>query len=151
MDLPRRHFLRLAAGAAVLPTLSQIASAQSYPARPVRIVVGFAAGGPRDIVSRLIGQWLSERLSQQFVIENRLGAGGTIGAEVVVRAPPDGYTLLSIGTPDVINATFYQKLSFNVARDIVPVASIGIEPNAMVLNPIGSGRNHPRVHRLRQG
>ena len=135
MDLPRRHFLHLAAGAAVLPTLSQIASAQSYPARPVRIVVGFAAGGPRDIVSRLIGQWLSERLSQQFVIENRLGAGGTIGAEVVVRAPPDGYTLLSIGTPDVINATFYQKLSFNVARDIVPVASIGIEPNAMVVNP----------------
>jgi len=135
MDLPRRHFLRLAAGAAVLPTLSRIASAQSYPARPVRIVVGFAAGGPRDIVSRLTAQWLSERLGQQFVIENRLGAGGTIGAEVVVRAPPDGYTLLSLGTPDVINATFYQKLSFSVARDIVPVASIGIEPNAMVLNP----------------
>jgi tripartite-type tricarboxylate transporter receptor subunit TctC len=135
MTVSRRYFLHLAAGTAVLPTLSRIASAQTYPARPVRIIVGFAAGGPRDIVSRLTGQWLSDRLGQQFVIENRLGAGGTIGAELVVRAPPDGYTLLSLGTPDVINATFYQKLNFNVARDIMPIASIGREPNAMVVNP----------------
>ncbi len=135
MTLPRRHFLRLAASAAALPSLSPVAFAQAYPARPVRIVVAFAAGGPRDIVSRLIGQWLSERLGHQFVVENRPGAGGTIGAELVVRAPPDGYTLLSLGTPDVINASFYQKLKFDIARDIVPVASIGREPNALVVHP----------------
>ena len=135
MTLPRRHFLRLAASAAALPSLSPVAFAQAYPARPVRIVVAFAAGGPRDIVSRLIGQWLSERLGHQFVVENRPGAGGTIGAELVVRAPPDGYTLLSLGTPDVINASFYQKLKFDIAHDIVPVASIGREPNALVVHP----------------
>src|SRR5262245_14959442 len=115
MTLPRRHFLRLAAAsAAALPSLSPVAIAQTYQARPVRIIVAFAAGGPRDIVSRLIGQWLSERLGHQFVVENRPGAGGTIGAELVVRAPPDGYTLLSLGTPDVINASFYQKLKFDI-------------------------------------
>jgi tripartite-type tricarboxylate transporter receptor subunit TctC len=134
MALTRRHFLYLATGAVTLPILSSPAVAQPYPSRPVRIIVGFAAGGPRDIVSRLIAQSLSERLGQQFVVENRLGAGGTIGAEAVVRAPPDGYTLLSLGTPDVINAMFYQKLSFDVARDIAPVAGIGREPNAMVVN-----------------
>src|SRR5262245_4372754 len=134
MALTRRHFLQLTTSAATLPALPAPALAQSYPSRPVRVIVGFAAGGPRDVVSRLIGQYLSERLGQQFVVENRLGAGGTIGAEAVVRAPPDGYTLLSLGTPDVINPAFYQKLSFDVARDITPVAGIGREPNAMVVN-----------------
>ena len=135
MSLSRRRFMRLAASAAILPCLSRGGQAQTYPARPVRIVVGFAAGGPRDVLSRLIGQWLSERLGQQFVTENRPGAGGNVGAELVVHAPPDGYTLLSIGTPDVINAAFYQKLSFNLMRDIAPVAGIGREPNALVVNP----------------
>jgi len=135
MNLPRRRFLQLAAGAAAFPTASRGAWAQTYPAQPVRLIVGFAAGGPRDIVSRLIGQWLSEHLGQQFFIENRPGAGGNIGAELVVRAPPDGYTLLALGTPDAINATLYQRLSLNVARDIAPVASIGREPNIMVVNP----------------
>jgi len=135
MNLPRRRFLQLAAGAAAFPTASRGAWAQTYPAQSVRLIVGFAAGGPRDIVSRLIGQWLSEHLGQQFFIENRPGAGGNIGAELVVRAPPDGYTLLALGTPDAINATLYQKLSLNVARDIAPVASIGREPNIMVVNP----------------
>jgi len=135
MNLPRRRFLQLAAGAAAFPTASRGAWAQTYPAQSVRLIVGFAAGGPRDIVSRLIGQWLSEHLGQQFFIENRPGAGGNIGAELVVRAPPDGYTLLALGTPDAINATLYQRLSLNVARDIAPVASIGREPNIMVVNP----------------
>ena len=135
MTLPRQHFLVSAVSAAAMPSLSPVAFAQAYPARPVRIVVAFAAGGPRDIVSRLIGQWLSERLGHQFVVENRPGAGGTIGAELVVRAPPDGYTLLSLGTADVINASFYQKLKFDIAHDIVPVASIGREPNALVVHP----------------
>jgi len=135
MNRPRRHFLQLALGAAAFVAPSQRSWSDAYPSRPARLIVGFAAGGPRDVVARLIGQWLSERLGQQFVTENRPGAGGTIGAELVVRAPPDGYTLLSLGTPDIISAAFYQKLSFNVMQDIIPVAGIGREPNAVVVNP----------------
>ena len=122
MKLPRRQFLHLAAGAAALPALSRVAGAQTYPTRPVRIIVGVAAGGGTDIVGRLIGQWLSERLGQQFIIENRPGAGATIGTEVVARAPPDGYTLLLVGAPSAISATLYDKLNFNFIRDIAPVA-----------------------------
>jgi tripartite-type tricarboxylate transporter receptor subunit TctC len=136
MKLPhRRQFLRLAAGAAALPAVSRITWAQAYPARPVRIVVGFAPGGGFDIVARLIGQWLSERLGQPFVIENRPGANSNIGTEAVVRAPPDGYTLLLCGNPNAINATFYNKLNYNFIRDIAPVAGILRGPYVLVVNP----------------
>ena len=122
MKLPRRHFLHLAAGAAALPALSRITWAQGYPSRPVRVIVPFAAGGGVDVIARLMGQWLSERLGQPFVIENRPGAGGNIGTEAVVRAPADGYTLLLITAANAINTTLYEKLSFNFVRDIAPVA-----------------------------
>src|SRR5215470_1099752 len=135
MKLPRRRFLHLAAGAAALPALSRIARAQVYPTRPVRIIVPFAPAGTTDIVARLMGQWLSERLGRAFVIENRPGAGTNIGTEVVVRAPPDGYTLLTVGAPAAINATLYDKLNFNFIRDIAPVAAIIREPLVMVVNP----------------
>jgi tripartite-type tricarboxylate transporter receptor subunit TctC len=135
MKLPRRQFLHLAVGAAALPVVSRIASAQAYPARPVRIIVASAAGGAIDIFGRLIGQWLSERLGQQFVIENRPGAGTNIGTEAVVRAPADGYTLLLVSAPAAINATLYEKLSFNFIRDIAPVASISHVPHVMVVHP----------------
>ena len=135
MKLPRRNFLRLAAGAAALPAASRIARAQAYPSRPARIVVPFAAGGATDIIARLIGQWLSERLGQQFVIENRPGAGSNIGTEVVVNAPPDGYTLLLVGASSAINATLYEKLSFNFLRDIAPVSGIISIPFIMAVNP----------------
>jgi tripartite-type tricarboxylate transporter receptor subunit TctC len=135
MKLPRRRFLYLAAGAAALPAVSRFAWAQSYPSRPVRIVVGFAAGGGADIAARLIGQWLSERLGQQFVIENRPAAGGNIGTDAVVKAAPDGYTVLLVASPNAINATLYEKLSFNFIRDIVPVASIIRSPNVMLVHP----------------
>lgn len=124
MKLPRRHFLRLAASVAALPALSRAAHGQSYPSRPVRIIVGFAAGGPNDILARLIGQWLSQRLGQQFFVENRPGAGSNLATEAVVRAPPDGYTLLLIGSPNAINATLYENKNFNFIHDITPVASL---------------------------
>src|SRR5215468_4982565 len=121
MKLPRRQFLYLAAGAAALPGLSRIARAQAYPSRPVRIIVGFPAGGPGDIVTRLIGQSLSERLGQPVIVENRAGAAGNIGTETVVRAPADGYTLLLTTVSNAVNATLYDKLNFNFIRDVAPV------------------------------
>jgi tripartite-type tricarboxylate transporter receptor subunit TctC len=118
MKLLRRQFLHLAAGATALPVVSRIAWAQTYPTRPVSLVAGYAPGGGADITARLIGQWLSERLGQQIVIENRPGASGNIATEAVVRAPPDGYTLLAIGSDNLINATLYQKLNYNFIQDI---------------------------------
>jgi tripartite-type tricarboxylate transporter receptor subunit TctC len=132
---PRRRFLALAAGAAALPAVSRIAWAQTYPTRPVRIIVAQAAGSAADVFARLIGQWLSERLGQQFIIENRPGAGTNIGTEAVVRASPDGYSLLLVTTASAINATLYDKLNFNFIRDIAPVASITSAPFVMVVNP----------------
>jgi tripartite-type tricarboxylate transporter receptor subunit TctC len=136
MKLPhRRQFLHLAAGVAALPALSRIASAQAYPTRPVRLVVGFAAGGGNDIVARTIGQWLSERLGQTFIIENRPGAGTNIATEAVVKSSPDGYTLLMVTPAAAINTTLYAKLNFIFHRDIAPVASIIRQPNVMLVNP----------------
>ena len=135
MKLPRRQFLDLAAGAAVLPAVSRIARAQAYPSRPVRWIVPFGPAGATDITARLIGQWLSERLGQQFVIENRPGAGGNVGTEAVVRAPADGYTLLLVNTANAISTTLYEKLSFNFVRDIAPIAPIVRFPYIMVVNP----------------
>jgi tripartite-type tricarboxylate transporter receptor subunit TctC len=135
MKLPRRQFLDLAAGAAVLPAVSRIARAQAYPSRPVRWIVPFGPAGATDITARLIGQWLSERLGQQFVIENRPGAGGNVGTEAVVRAPADGYTLLFVNTANAISTTLYEKLSFNFVRDIAPIAPIVRFPYIMVVNP----------------
>jgi len=135
MKLPRRTFLHLAAGAVALPAVSRIARAQAYPSRPVRIIVPFPAGLATDTIARLMGQSLSERLGQPFVIENRTGAGGNIGTESVVRATPDGYTLLLVGLSNAMNATLYKKLNFNFIREIAPVASIGGAPYVMVVNP----------------
>src|SRR5262247_2499615 len=133
--LGRRNFLHLAAGAAALPLVSRMARAQAYPSRPVRIVVPFTPGGASDITARLMGQWLSERLGQQFVIDNRPGGGTNTGTEAVVRAPADGYTLLMVGGYNAINATLYDKLNHNFIRDIAPVAGIIVVPNVMVVNP----------------
>jgi tripartite-type tricarboxylate transporter receptor subunit TctC len=135
MSLPRRRFLHLVSGAVVLPAVSRIARAQTYPTRPVRLLAGFPPGGAVDIVARVMGQWLSERLGTPFVIENRPGAGGNIATEAVVRAPPDGYTLLMVNVGNAINATLYDKLNFNFIRDIVPAASIMRAPGVMVVNP----------------
>jgi tripartite-type tricarboxylate transporter receptor subunit TctC len=143
MKLSRHQFLYLAAGTAALPAVSRIARAQTYPSRPVRIIVGFAAGSAFDILARLIGQRLSERLGQPFVIENRPGAGGNIGTEAVVRARPDGYTFLIAGSPDAINATLYDKLNFNFIRDIAPVAGIARAPNVMVVHPSFAAKTVP--------
>jgi tripartite-type tricarboxylate transporter receptor subunit TctC len=135
MKLPhRRQFLHLAAGAAALPAVSRIASAQAYPSRPVRLIVGAPAGGGFDIVARLMGQWLSERLGQSFVIENRPGAGSNIATEAVVRALPDGYMLLLVTAANAINTSLYERLSFNLSRDIAPVAGITRVPEVMVAN-----------------
>jgi tripartite-type tricarboxylate transporter receptor subunit TctC len=135
MKHSRRFFLHLAAGAAALPAGSRVAWAQPYPTRLVRVIVPFGLAGATDIVARLIGRWLSERLGQPFVIENRPGANTNLGVEAVVRAPPDGYTLVLVGAPSAINATFYDKLSFNFIRDIAPVAAIVRFPNVVVVNP----------------
>src|SRR5262245_14525623 len=135
MKLPRRQFLHLAAGAAALPSMLCFAWAQAYPTRPVRIIVGFPPGGPTDFHARLMGQWLSEQLGQQFIVENRPGAGGNTGTEAVVRAPPDGYTLLLASSPDAINAALYDKLSFNFIRDIAPVAGLIRNRLVMEVNP----------------
>ena len=135
MKLLRRQFLHLAAGAVALPTVSRFAWAQSYPTRPVRLVVGFPPGAAIDIVARLIGQWLTERLGQPFVIDNRPGAGSNLGTEAVAKAPPDGYTLLVGGAANAINATLYPKLNFNFVRDIAPVATIIRQPLVMQVNP----------------
>jgi tripartite-type tricarboxylate transporter receptor subunit TctC len=135
MKFPRRRFLRLAAGAAVLPLASRLALAQAYPSRPVRIIVPVAPGGALDILARIMGQWLSERLGQSVVIENRPGAGTNIGIEAAVRAAPDGYTLLLIPASVTTNATLYQDLTFNFIRDIEPVAMISTLPMVMEINP----------------
>ncbi len=135
MKLPRRRFLHLAAGAAALPAVSRFANAQSYPSRPVRIIAPTAPGGGPDILARLIGPWLSGRLGQQFVIENRPGGGSNIGTEAVVKSPPGGYTLLLATTTNTINATLYDKLNFNFIRDIAPVAGVIRGPYVMVVNP----------------
>jgi tripartite-type tricarboxylate transporter receptor subunit TctC len=144
MKLPhRRHFLHLAAGAAALPAASRFAWAQAYPARPVRIIAATGPGGAPDILARLIGQWLSERLGQQFVTENRPGGGNNIGTEAVVRAPPDGYTLLLVDPTASVNATLYEKLNYNFIRDIAPVAGIVRLPLVMVVNPSFPGQIVP--------
>jgi tripartite-type tricarboxylate transporter receptor subunit TctC len=145
MKLPRRQFLHLAAGAAALPAVSRIARAQAYPTRPVRIIVGFAAGGGYDIVARLMGQWLSERLDQPFVVENRPGAATNIATQVVVNASADGYTLLLVGVTNTINTTFYPKLNFNFIGDIAPVASITRQPQAMLVNPSFPAKTIPEL------
>ena len=145
MKLPRRNFLHLAAGAAALPAVSRIASAQAYPTRPVRIIVGFAPSGATDIMARLIGQWLSERLGQQFIVENRPGAASNIATEAVVNAPPDGYTLLVATSVNAINTTLYDKLNFNLIRDIAPVASIHREPLLVEVNPLVPVKTVPEL------
>ena len=134
MKLPRRQFLRLAAGAVALPAVSRLACAQAYPTKPVRILVGFAPGGATDTTARLMGAWLSERLGQQFIIENRPGAGTNIATEAVVRSPADGYTLLMVTASNAINATLYEKMNFNFLRDMVPVAGVIQYPNVVEVN-----------------
>ena len=143
MKFPRRQFLHLAAGAAALPAMARAASAQAYPTRPVHLVVPSTAGGGIDILARFLGQWLSDRLGRQFVIDNRPGAGGNIGVEMVVRAPPDGYTLLLVAVTNAINATLYDKLSFNFIRDIAPVAGATRASLVMVVNPAFPAKTVP--------
>jgi len=145
MKLLRREFLKLAGVAVAAPALSQRVWADDYPARPVHIVAGFAAGGGIDITARLIGQWLSERLKQSFITENRTGAGGNIGTEAVVHAPPDGYTLLLSTVPNAVNATLYDKLSFNFIRDIAPVAGIIRVPMVVLVHPSVPAKTVPEL------
>jgi tripartite-type tricarboxylate transporter receptor subunit TctC len=146
MILPRRRFLCLAVGAAALfPAVSRLAWAHDYPSRPVRVIVPFAAGGPTDILARLIGQWLSERLGQPFVIENRPGAGTNIATDMVVKAAPDGYTILMVNPANAINATLYDKLSFNFIRDIAPIAGLILLPNVLVVNPSVPAKSVPEL------
>src|SRR5580700_10804178 len=143
MKLPRRKFLHLAGGAAALSAVSLAAHAEGYPTRPVRLIVGFAPGGGNDITARLMGQWLSERLGQPFVIENRPGAGTHVATEAVVNAAPDGYTILFVAPSAAINATLYEKLNFNFIRDLAPIAGIMRIPNVMVVNPSVPARTVP--------
>ncbi|HEY4855518.1 MAG TPA: tripartite tricarboxylate transporter substrate binding protein [Xanthobacteraceae bacterium] len=146
MKLPRRRFLRLAAGAAALPAVSRIARAQTYPSRPVRVIVPFAPAGTTDILARLIGQWLSEQLGQSFIVENRPGASTMIGTEAVVRAPADGYTLILAATASAINTTLYEKkISYDFLRDIAPVAGILRVPNVVVVHPSLPVRTIPEL------
>ena len=135
MNRQRRRFLQSAAGAAALPLLSRVAAAQAYPSRPVHLMVGFAPAGPADILARLLGQWLSERLGQHFIVENRAGAGSNLATEAVVNSPPDGYALLLTTGANFINATLYKNLKFNFMQDTAPVIILGREPNAMVVHP----------------
>jgi tripartite-type tricarboxylate transporter receptor subunit TctC len=143
MKLPRRQFLHLAAGAAAVSTMSRTASALDYPTRPVHIVVGYAAGLAPDIIARLVGQWLSERLGQQFVIDNRSGAASNIATEIAAKSLPDGYTLLIVVSTNAINATLYTNLNFNFGQDLIPVASIGPAPFVMVVNPAFPAKTIP--------
>jgi tripartite-type tricarboxylate transporter receptor subunit TctC len=135
MKFPRRKFLHLAAGAAALPSISRVARADDYPNRPVHVIVGYAAGGPTDIAGRLIGQWLSQRLGQQFIVEDRAGAGSNLATELVVNAAPDGYTLLLVTQSNCINATLYNNMTFNFMRDIAPIAALMQAPSAMEVHP----------------
>jgi tripartite-type tricarboxylate transporter receptor subunit TctC len=141
----RRQFLHLAAGAAAMPVVSRAAWAQAYPTRPVRIIVATGPGGAPDILARMIGQWLSERLGQPFVTENRPGGGNNIGTEAVVRASPDGYTLLLVDPTASINATLYEKLNYNFMRDIAPVAGIVLLPQVLVVNPSLPAKTVPEL------
>jgi tripartite-type tricarboxylate transporter receptor subunit TctC len=143
LKIHRRKFLHLAAGAAALPALPRLARAQAYPNRPVHLIVPYPPGGGADLLARMMGQWLSERLGQQFVIENRPGAGGNLGTESVVRARPDGYALLVAVSPNAINATLYENLNFNFIRDIAPVAGLLRVPNVMVVNPLVPTKSVP--------
>jgi tripartite-type tricarboxylate transporter receptor subunit TctC len=146
MKLSRRQSLHLAAGAAALPLVPRIASAQTYPTRPVRIIVGFASGGIADVFTRLIGQWLSERMGQQFVVENRTGAGSNLAVEAVAKSQPDGYTLVTIGSTNAINATLYKNLNYNFITDIAPVASLyRNSPSVMVVNPLFPAKTIPEL------
>jgi tripartite-type tricarboxylate transporter receptor subunit TctC len=145
MRLPRRRFLQLAAGAAATSSVPCVTKAQAYPSRPVRIIVGYAPGGGQDILARLIGQWLSERLGQAFIIENRPGGGANIATEAVVRAPPDGYTLLTIGPAHAVNASLYDRLSFNFLRDIAPIASVTVNPSVLEVHPSVPARSVPEI------
>ena len=151
MKLSRRRVLRLAGAAVALPAVSRIASAQAYPSRPIRIVIGYTPAGSADITARLMGQWMSERLGQTVVIENRPGAGTNLATETVVRAPADGYTLLLVAPANAINATLFDKLNHNYLRDIAPVAGINRFANVMEVNPAVPVEDRPRVHRLCQG
>jgi tripartite-type tricarboxylate transporter receptor subunit TctC len=145
MKLPRRKFLHLAAGAAALPAVSRVARAQAYPTRPVRLIAGFPPGGVVDVFARLSGQWLSERLGQAFIIENRAGAGGNLAVEAVVKTPADGYTLLMVGANNAWNATLYDNLSFNFIRDIAPIASIYRGPAVLVVHPSFPAKSVPEL------
>jgi tripartite-type tricarboxylate transporter receptor subunit TctC len=143
MELPRRKFLHLAAGAAALPAMSRNARADTYPRRPVRIIVGLPAGTGPDIVARLVGQWLSERLGREFIVDNRPGAGTNVGTEAVIRASPDGYTLLHVTISNAINATLYDNLNFNFMRDTAPVAYIGASGFVMLVTPSFPAKSVP--------